>query len=103
MNNSKEVVKKIKSIFEEMQIIRYNCHIDSLIRRGEEIYDYDNIRYSCYIDSLIRIDEEMYDCDNCLLADTLDVKRDDVLGREICPLEVKGDIYALRWWWIIKK
>ena len=54
------------------------------------------IRYSCYIDSLARIDEEIYDCDKCILADTLDVKRDDILGREICPLDVKGDIYELR-------
>ena len=77
---SNEILKKIRSIFELMQIIRY----------------------SCYIDSLARIDENIHDCDNCILADTLDVKRDDILGREICPLEVKGDIYALRWW-IIKK
>ena len=74
-----ETLKKIRSICELMQIIRYSCHIDSLIR----------------------IDEEIYDCDNRILADTLDVKRDDILGREICPLEVKGDVYALRW--IIKK
>ena len=77
---SNEILKKIRSIFELMQIIRYSCHIDSLVR----------------------IDDERYNCDNCILADTLDVKRDDILGREICPLEVKGDIYALRWW-IIKK
>ena len=70
-----ETLKKIRSIFEQMQVIRYSCHIDPLAR----------------------IDEEMYDCENCILADTLDVKRDDILGREICPLEVKGDIYALRW------
>ena len=69
-----ETLKKIRSIFELMQFIRY----------------------SCYIDSLARIDEEIYDCDKCILADTLDVKRDDILGRKICPLEVKGDIYALR-------
>ena len=69
-----ETLKKIRSIFEQMQVIRY----------------------SCYIDPLARIDEEMYDCENCILADTLDVKRDDILCREICPLEVKGDIYALR-------
>ena len=75
---SNEILKKIRSIFELMQIIRY----------------------SCYIDSLVRIDER-YNCDNCILADTKDVKREDILGREICPLEVKGDIYALRW--IIKK
>ena len=50
----------------------------------------------CTIDSLVRIDENIYECDNCILADTKDVKRDDILGREICPLEVKGDIYALR-------
>ena len=77
---SNEILKKIRSIFELMQIIRYSCHIDSLVR----------------------IDDERYNCDNCILADTLDVKRDDILGREICPLEVKGDIYALRWW-VIKK
>lgn len=69
-----ETLKKIKSIFEQMYYLQH----------------------SCYIDSLVRIDEEMYDCDNCILADTIDVKRDDVLGREICPLDVKGDIYALR-------
>ena len=72
---SNEILKKIRSIFELMQFIRY----------------------SCYIDSLVKIDEETYDfCDNCLLADTKDVKRDDILGREICPLDVKGDIYVLR-------
>ena len=71
MNNSKEVVKKIKNIFER-------------------------IKSSCYIDSLTRIDENTYNCHNCVLADTKDVKRDDILGREICPLEVKGDVYALR-------
>ena len=76
---SNEILKKIRSIFELMQFIRYSCHIDSLVR----------------------IDER-YNCDNCILADTKDVKRDDILGREICPLEVKGDIYALRWW-VIKK
>ena len=69
-----ETLKKIKSIFEQMQVIRY----------------------SCFIDSLVRIDEKIYDCDKCILADTKDIKRDDILGREICPLEVKGDIYALR-------
>ena len=78
---SNEILKKIRSIFELMQIIRYSCYIDSLVR----------------ID-----DDEKYNCGNCILADTLDVKRDDILGREICPLEVKGDIYALRWW-VIKK
>lgn len=71
---SNEILKKIRSIFELMQIIRYSCHIDSLVR----------------------IEDERYSCNNCILADTKDVKRDDILGREICPLEVKGDIYALR-------
>ena len=71
---SNEILKKIRSIFELMQFIRYSCHIDSLVR----------------------IEDERYNCDNCILADTKDVKRDDILGREICPLEVKGDIYALR-------
>ena len=69
-----ETLKKIRSIFEQMHVIRY----------------------SCYIDSLARIDEEMYDCDNCILADTIDVKRDDILGKEICPLEVKGDVRVLK-------
>ena len=78
---SNEILKKIRSIFELMQIIRYSCHIDSLVR----------------ID-----DDERYNCGICILADTKDVKRDDILGREICHLEVKGDIYALRWW-VIKK
>ena len=50
----------------------------------------------CTIDSLVRIDDERYNCGNCILADTKDVKRDDILGREICPLEVKGDIRVLR-------
>ena len=50
------------------------------------------IRYSCYIDSLARIDDEdMYDCEKCILADTLDVKRED-----ICPLNVKRDMYVLK-------
>ena len=99
---ARKLINKLKEAFIEKYFIFGECMIDSLIRRNEKIYDYDNIRYSCYIDSLMRVDEEMYDCDNCILADTLDVKRDDILGREICPLEVKGDIYALRWW-IIKK
>ena len=69
-----ETLKKIRSIFGQMHVIRY----------------------SCFIDSLVRIDEKIYDCDKCILADTKDIKRDDILGREICPLDVKGDIYALR-------
>ena len=77
---SNEILKKIRSIFELMQFIRYSCHIDSLVR----------------------IEDERYNGGNCILADTKDVKRDDILGREICPLDVKGDIYALRWW-VIKK
>ena len=94
MNNNKEVVKKIRSIFEEMQIIRYSCRIDSLIRRNEKIYDYDNIRYSCYIDSLIRIYEEMYDCEKCALVDTVDTV--STVRDVMCPMVMKRECKVLR-------
>ena len=68
----------------------------SVVEVIEDILDQTFLREDCKADSLVRIDEEIYDCDKCILADTLDVKRDDILGREICPLDVKGDIYALR-------
>ena len=60
MNNSKEVVKKIKS--------------------------------SCHIDSLIRIDENIYECDNCILADTVNTVREGMIDKSICPVIIKGEV-----------
>ena len=68
----------------------------SIVEVIEDIFDQTYLREDCKADSLVRIDRKVYDCEGCILADTLDVKRDDILGREICPLDVKGDIYALR-------
>ena len=70
MNNSKEVVKKIKSIFEK-------------------------IKSSCCIDSLVRIDENIYECDNCILADTVNTVstvREGMIDKSICPVIIKGEV-----------
>ena len=71
MNNSKEVVKKIKSIFEK-------------------------IKSSCSIDSLVRIDENIYDCDNCVLLDTINtvstVIEEGMIDKSICPVIMKGEV-----------
>ena len=70
MNNSKEVVKKIKSIFEK-------------------------IKSSCCIDSLIRIDENIYECDNCILADTVNTistVREGMADKSICPMIMKEEV-----------
>ena len=67
MNNSKEVVKKIKSIFEK-------------------------IKSSCCMDSLVRIDENIYDCDNCILADTVNTVREGMIDKSICPVIIKGEV-----------
>ena len=70
MNNSKEVVKKIKSIFEK-------------------------IKSSCCIDSLIRIDENIYECDNCILADTVNTistVREGMIDKSICPVIMKEEV-----------
>ena len=70
MNNSKEVVKKIKSIFEK-------------------------IKSSCCIDSLIRINENIYDCDNCVLLDTINTVstvREGMVDKSICPMIIKGEV-----------
>lgn len=51
----------------------------------------------CALDTIMRIDGEnigLFGCIGCVFR--------DMLKEEICPLEVKGDIYALRWW-VIKK
>ena len=68
-----ETLKKIRSIFEQMQVIRY----------------------SCYIDSLARIDEEIYDCDNCILADTVNTVstvREGMTDKSICPMIMKEEV-----------
>ena len=70
MNNSKEVVKKIKNIFER-------------------------IKCSCYIDSLTRIDENIYECDNCILADTVNTVntvREGMTDKSICPMIMKEEV-----------
>ena len=72
-----ETLKKIRSIFEQMQVIRY----------------------SCYIDSLVRIDEEIYDCNKCISANSVSIKREDMLGKgmyPLCPLEMKEDVKELK-------
>ena len=70
MNNSKEVVKKIKNIFER-------------------------IKCSCHIDSLTRIDENIYECDNCILADTVNTVstvREGMTDKSICPMIMKEEV-----------
>ena len=71
MNNSKEVVKKIKSIFEK-------------------------IKSSCCIDSLVRIDENIYECDKCVLLDTVNtvstVIEEGIIDKSICPVIMKGEV-----------
>ena len=75
--NNKEVVKKIRKIF---------TRINSL-------------NYSCYIDSLVRIDEELYDCNKCISANSVSIRREDMLGKgmyPLCPLEMKVDVKELK-------
>ena len=79
MMNNKEVVKRIDRIFEQMQIIRHTCYIDSLVR----IYE----------------GEEVYNCEGCILTDTVSIRREDMLGKgmyPLCPLEMKTDIRVLK-------
>ena len=68
--NNKEVVKKIKSIFEK-------------------------IKSSCHIDSLVRIDENIYDCGNCVLLDTINTVstvREGMIDKNICPVIMKEEV-----------
>ena len=70
MMNNKEVVKKIKSIFEK-------------------------IKSSCCIDSLVRIDENIYDCGNCVLLDTINTVstvREGMTDKSICPMIMKEEV-----------
>ena len=69
-----ETLKKIRSIFEQMQVIRY----------------------SCYIDSLIRIDENIYDCEKCVLVDTVDTVREGMVDKSICPMIMEEEVKILR-------
>ena len=72
-----ETLKQIRSIFEQMQVIRY----------------------SCYIDSLIRIDENIYDCEKCALVDTVDTistVREGMVDKSICPMIMKEEVKILR-------
>ena len=70
-----ETLKKIRSIFEQMQVVRYSCHIDSLAR----------------------IDEEIYDCDKCILADIVNtVRREGDVRYVICPTIMEEEVKILR-------
>ena len=70
-----ETLKKIRSIFEQMHVIRYSCHIDSLAR----------------------IDEEIYDCDKCILADIVNtVRREGDVRYVICPTIMEEEVKILR-------
>lgn len=74
MMNNKEVVKKIKSIFKR-------------------------IKCSCHIDSLVRIDENIYDCEKCALVDTvstISAVREDMVDKSICPMIMEEDVKILR-------
>ena len=78
--NSKEVVKKIRSIFRRM--------------RFAQIYSLNDV---CPIDSLVRIDEEIYDCDKCILADTINtVRREGDVRDVMCPTVMKRECRVLR-------
>ena len=74
MMNNKEVVKRIDRIFE-------------------------SIKCSCHIDSLIRIDENIYDCENCALVDTVSAVRavrEGMVDKSICPMVMKEEVKILR-------
>ena len=72
--NNKEVVKKIKEEF------------------NQTYYFVDVLSADCTIDSLVRIDRKVYDCDNCILADTIDEVRREV----VCPMVMKTECKVLR-------
>ena len=62
-----EILKKIRSIFEQMHVIRY----------------------SCYIDSLARLDSN-FKCKECILADIVNTVR------IMCPLIMKRETRILK-------
>ena len=67
------MISEIKSIFEQMQIMRYNCHIDSLISAVVRIED---------------DEKKLFDCRYCVLK--------DVVKMLVCPNEIREDIEKLR-------
>lgn len=79
--NNKEVVKKIKEVFEQTY------------------YFVDVLSADCTIDSLVRIDRKVYDCDKCILADTINtVRREGALNiRDVmCPMIMEEEVKVLR-------
>ena len=67
------MISEIKSIFEQMQITRYSCHIDSLIS------------------AVVRIENDekkLFDCRYCVFK--------DVVKMLVCPNEIKEDVFKLR-------
>lgn len=79
--NNKEVVKKIKEVFEQTY------------------YFVDVLSADCTIDSLVRIDRKVYGCDKCILADTINtVRREGALNiRDVmCPMIMEEEVKVLR-------
>lgn len=76
--NNKEVVKKIKEVFEQTY------------------YFVDVLSADCTIDSLVRIDRKVYDCDKCILADTINTVRGGDVRDVMCPMIMEEDVKVLR-------
>lgn len=77
--NNKEVVKKIKEVFEQTY------------------YFVDVLSADCTIDSLVRIDRKVYDCDKCILADTINIVRREGDVRDVmCPMIMEEEVKVLR-------
>ena len=77
--NNKEVVKKIKEVFEQTY------------------YFVDVLSADCTIDSLVRIDRKVYDCEECVLADIVNtVRREGDIRDVMCPMIMEEDVKVLR-------
>ena len=77
--NNKEVVNKIKEVFEQTY------------------YFVDVLSADCTIDSLVRIDRKVYDCDKCILADTINtVRREGDIRDVMCPMIMEEEVKVLR-------
>ena len=63
-------LKRLKSIFDEMDFIGSECAIDSLVRIDE-------------------IGTGVHTCRECTVADTV---REDMIGTVFCPLMMKRDL-----------
>lgn len=86
--NNKEVIKKIKEVFEQtyyfVDVLSADCTIDSLSA-------------DCTIDSLVRIDRKVYDCEDCALTDTINIVRREGDVRDVmCPMIMKEEVKVLR-------